>query len=201
MFWALGCYLSRGSRVRQKVKSCLLPHCTELWRGLGVETGLDSTWATCWLNMRQNVRVAERHRESPKKHCSPWGTAPWSPASHHTTACPRLPFGGLIQATGDERGEEHVCELEVRCGTEYVWARLAQDSGGSCAILHCVQQTVTSKKLSLCQLIWHKVWHASTHWNNGRCKTSWLISHCLWDTLPMPWALRGLKDPGGAVKR
>lgn len=67
------------------------------------------------------------------------------PASHRTAACPCLSLGDLIQAIGDECWEEHVCELEVRCGTEYSWAHFAQDGNGSHAVLNCIQQTVTSK--------------------------------------------------------
>lgn len=85
---------------------------------------------------------SQQAQESLVKHCSPWRTAPG--AQPATTPLP-VHTCGLIQARGDKCWEEHVWELEVRCGTAYIWVHLVQDGTGSCAVLNCVQETVASK--------------------------------------------------------
>lgn len=117
---------------RQKVRPVTFLT-TESHRGLGVETGLDSTWATSWLNVHHNVCVPERHRGAW------WSTAfheEWPLEPNQSTHCclPMPVFSGLIQAVGGERWDEHVCELEERCGTEHVWAHRAQDGSGRWAV-------------------------------------------------------------------
>lgn len=172
----------------------------ESQKRLGVETGLDSTWATCWLKMYHNVCVPKKHRgawwstflreERPLEPSQPPHRCLSTPVS--TWLNPGRRWRALRRTRVWVRGKvwHRVC-LSLPCAGRW-WELCSFELRTA----NCYKQ-----KLPLCQPIWHKVWHARAHWNNGRCKTSWLVSHCLWATVPLPWAPRGLKGPWGAVKR
>ena len=174
---------------KQKVSPVFFPIAQ---RGLGAETRLDSTRTTRWLN---SLHVPERHRgawrstalrqdqplepSQPPRHCLSTPVFRWLNPGRRRR---------VLRTTGMwVRGEvwHHVC-LSSPC-TPRQWK------------LCCFEQRAADcykQKLSLCRLMWGKVWHASTCWNCGWCKASWPLSHCSEPLSPCPKLWEDLKTPG-----
>lgn len=117
---------------------------TESHRGWGVEAGIDSPWATCWLNMHHNGCAPERHRAAW------WSTAfhgeqPLDSSQSAHCCLPMPVFSGFIQAIGGTLlGRTHVYVRDkVSHGAHVSSSSTGQQRKMSC--LNCTQPIVASK--------------------------------------------------------